>query len=115
MVTARRRVLAHADLTSALQAHEDKDEDRHAEVMRFVGATEQYIKTSEKNVSIMFQGIADLTKLIGSTRETVAEENGKNKGKSQSNQAWVVAVITLGAAVLGSGATVALMLAFHVH
>lgn len=98
--------------TSAeLQAHDEKDDLRHAEVMRFVGATEQYIKTSEKNVEAMFQGIANLTSLIGNTREKVAEENGKSK----SNQLWVNAMVSLGAAGLGALITIVLMLVFHLH
>jgi len=110
-MTGHRGNGVHNDVRAALTAHELKDEDHHADMMRFMGATEQYIKTSEENARVMFQGIADLTKLIGTTREKVAEENGKSK----SNQTWVSQLVTLGAAVLGSAVAVLLMLAFHVH
>lgn len=98
-----------ADFQEALSEHERRDEERHAEVMRFVGSTERYIKTSEDNVKAMFQGIADLTRLIGSTRETVAQETGKDK----NNQRWVNALVILGSAVVGSGVMAFLESTFH--
>lgn len=97
------------DFYAALADHERRDEARHAEIMRYVGATEQYIKASEVDRKAVFQGIADLTKLIGSTRETVATENGK----SSSNRQWLNALVILGAAVLGSVAMAWLELSFH--
>lgn len=97
------------DFEAILADHERRDEERHAEVMRFMGATQQYIQTSERNTEAMFQGIADLTKLIGSTREKVAEDDGKSK----NNRLWLNALVVLAAAALGSLLMAALESSFH--
>lgn len=97
------------DFFAALAKHEERDEERHAELMKFVGSTEEFKKTSEKNTEAMFAGIAKLTQLIGGTREKVAEEDGKSK----NNQRWIQALIIFGSVIVGALATGFVEAHFH--